>query len=75
MFTGILTLAVLTHAAWAVFWGAPHDRQLSEKTVKEVPATIWAGMVVLAGLTILLGIYPQAVYPLLNGATNALLAR
>jgi proton-translocating NADH-quinone oxidoreductase chain N len=71
MFTGILTLVALSHAAWAVFWGHPTSNHKTDDA-KEVPVAIWAGMVVLAALTILLGIYPQSIYPLLNAATNAL---
>ena len=71
MFTGILTLVALTHAAWAVFWGHPASERRADE-VREVPAAIWAGMVVLAALTMFLGIYPQSLYPLLDAATKAL---
>jgi len=71
MFTGILTLVALSHAAWAVFWGHPAKGN-SRNDTKEVPAAIWSGMVVLAALTIFLGVYPQSLYPLLNAATKAL---
>ena len=75
MLTGILTLVALTRAAYRVFWGEPRSENAAELKVREVPASIWIGMAVLAGFVIFLGIYPQSIYPLLDGATKSLVAR
>ncbi len=72
IFTGMLTLVVMAHAAWAVFWGRPGEIKLANPEAKEVPASIWAGMVALAVLIVALGIYPQSIYPLIDSATHAL---
>jgi hypothetical protein len=34
---------------------------------------MWAGMIILAGLSILIGFYPQLVHPILDRATNIIL--
>lgn len=76
MFTSLLTMVVLTHAAWAVFWGQPKcetDGPNTREEIKEAPAGLLIGMVPLAAACVLLGIYPQAVYPMLNAATESML--
>jgi formate hydrogenlyase subunit 3/multisubunit Na+/H+ antiporter MnhD subunit len=40
--------------------------------VREVPAIMWVPMVVLAAVCVLLGVYPQAPYPLLDRAAAVL---
>lgn len=40
---------------------------------REVPASIWIGMVILALLVIVLGIYPQLAHPLLDSATRCIM--
>jgi hydrogenase-4 component F len=78
--TSLLTLVCLVHAAYKVFWGKV---ALAEETSenpgpkrpgpREVPVSMWAGMIVLAGLTLLFGVYPQVLYPILDGATRCIL--
>ena len=73
--TSLLTLVCLVHAAYKVFWGKlALAKEASENPgPREVPVSMWAGMIVLAGLTLLFGVYPQVLYPILDGATRAIL--
>lgn len=76
MFTSLLTVVVMTHAARAVFWGEPKyaaDGSGTPHQIKEAPVGLLIGMVCLAGACVVLGIYPQAVYPILDAATKSLL--
>jgi len=41
---------------------------------REVPISMWVGMIVLAILCIALGVYPRLIYPLLNSATRCILS-
>ena len=66
----ILTLAAFIHVAYRIFMGTL-PQHLDKKQIKEVPIAMWGGMVILAILCFLLGIYPQIVYPILNEATKA----
>jgi len=66
--TGLLTMVVLLRAARTVFWGHP----AAVLAAREVPATMWVPMVVLAVACFVLGVMPQAPYPLLDGAATAL---
>jgi proton-translocating NADH-quinone oxidoreductase chain N len=70
--TGVLTLVVLVHAAYAIFWGQPQTDRLHLDQVREVPASVWAPMVALALLCLVLGVYPQLLYPLLDRAAQVL---
>ncbi len=70
--TGVLTLWVLVHAAYAIFWGEPHTDHLRQQEVREVPALVWAPMVVLAAACVVLGVYPQLLYPLLGRTAEAM---
>lgn len=63
----ILTTAVMVRAGFRVFWG---DRP--ERSVMEAPALMWMPMAALGSLCLLLGIYPQAAYPLLDRAAAVL---
>jgi len=65
---GLLTMVVLLRAARTVFWGHP----ASVLVAREVPATMWVPMVVLAIACLVLGVVPQAPFPLLDGAASAL---
>jgi hydrogenase-4 component F len=68
----ILTMVAMVCAGYRVFWG---DRRLSTTSalsVREVPARMWVPMVVLAAICLLLGIYPQLPYPLLDRAAAVL---
>ncbi len=69
IFTSLLTLIVVIRAGQAVFWGEPKSSALSLDSVKEVPASLYVAMAALAAVCILLGVYPQLAYPLLNKAT------
>jgi formate hydrogenlyase subunit 3/multisubunit Na+/H+ antiporter MnhD subunit len=68
--TGVLTLVVMVHAAYGIFWGKPQTDRLRLEEVREVPASVWAPMVVLAALCLLLGVYPQLLFPLLERAAQ-----
>lgn len=66
--TSFLTMAVMIRAVFRVFWGEPHP----ELAVKEAPAVMWLPMATLGALCLLLGVYPQAAYPLLDRAAAVL---
>jgi formate hydrogenlyase subunit 3/multisubunit Na+/H+ antiporter MnhD subunit len=66
----ILTLAAFVHLTYRLFMGAV-PQNLDETKVKEVPAAMWGGMVILALLCLLIGVYPQVIYPVLKEATKA----
>ncbi len=74
--TGLLTLACLMRAAYKVFWAPPAlpEAQAGLEGVREVPFLMYISMVVLAGLCLLIGIFPNILYPLLDSATRAVLA-
>ncbi len=67
----LLTLAVLVRAASVVFWGAPRAVAATVEA-REVPLAMWGPMVILAGVSLLLGLYPQVVFPLVDGAARVL---
>jgi formate hydrogenlyase subunit 3/multisubunit Na+/H+ antiporter MnhD subunit len=69
IFTSLLTLIVVIRAGQAVFWGSPKSSALSLESIKEAPASLYVAMAALAGVSVLLGVYPQIAYPLLNKAT------
>lgn len=75
VFTGFLTLACMTHAAYLIFWKKPakaaHTNNPEE--IREVPFLMWISMIILAGLCILLGVYPEIIHPFLDSATRAIL--
>ena len=68
--TGVLTLVVMVHAAYAIFWGQPRTDRLQLAQVREVPASIWIPMAVLAAMCLILGVYPQLLFPLLDRAAH-----
>jgi hydrogenase-4 component F len=68
----ILTMVVMIRAAYRVFWGEPRSDLAPESGVREVPAVMWVPMAVLAAMCVLLGVYPQAPYPLLDRAAAVL---
>jgi hydrogenase-4 component F len=70
--TSILTMVVMVRAGYRVFWGERRLSSASELPVREVPVLMWAPMAALAALCVLLGIYPQAPYPLLDRAAAVL---
>ncbi len=72
--TGVLTLACLVWAAYRVFWQAPAKKTEQYDNIKEVPPLVYISLVILAALCIVIGIYPQILHPMLDHATNAVLA-
>jgi len=70
----ILTLACMVHAGYKIFWGHPTTEPASNPGLKEVPASMWIGMVLLAILCLVIGIYPQLIHPLLHRGTECILA-
>ncbi|HNW58642.1 MAG TPA: proton-conducting transporter membrane subunit [bacterium] len=74
--TGLLTLACLVRAAYKVFWApaAVPEAEAGSALVREVPFLMYFSMAVLAGLSLLIGLFPGVLYPLLDGATRAVLA-
>jgi len=69
----ILTLACFIHVAYRIFLG-PLPEKLKEMNIKDVPASMSAGMLILCLLCFLLGICPQILYPALDKATHVVLA-
>jgi hydrogenase-4 component F len=67
----ILTLAAFVHVSYHVFMGKLSPN-LEKTRIKEIPITMWGGTFILAVLCIVIGIYPQIVYPFLNEATKAI---
>ena len=69
--TSILTMVVMVRAGYKVFWGSrPNGQSLHE--TKRVPAQMFVPMTILAGFCLLLGVYPQLPYPLLDRAAGVL---
>ncbi|HNY91713.1 MAG TPA: proton-conducting transporter membrane subunit [bacterium] len=72
--TGLLTLACLVRAGYKVFWAPPADPEAYEAArVREVPFMLYFSMAILAGLCLLTGLCPNILYPLLEGATRAVM--
>ena len=76
---GFLTLVALIWAGYRIFWTKPVPQLVplanpSSKEAKEVPPLMWGGMLFLAILCLLFGVYPHVIYPLLNSAVNGILA-
>jgi len=75
VFTSLLTLFCLLHAAYRVFMGkgvAATDH--ANEAIKEVSPLMWGGMAVLALLCFVIGVYPQMVFPILDESTRAISA-
>ena len=68
----ILTMVVMVRAGYRVFWGNLPTGSASPPNLKEVPARMFVPMMILAAICVLLGIYPQAPYPLLDRAAGVL---
>jgi multicomponent Na+:H+ antiporter subunit D len=71
--TGVLTLSVFAWAGSRIFWGPPADSE-RVKQIKEVPFTMWAPMVILAGMVLVIGLWPGVVYPILDSASQSILS-
>ncbi len=74
LLVSILTLVCLVRAGYRIFWGYPTTEPATNPGLKEVPVSIWLGMVVLAVLCLIIGIYPQLIHPLLHRGTESILA-
>ena len=74
--TAMMSVACFLMAAYKVFWGAYRAPAFAAANphAKEVPASMWGGMVALALLCVSIGIYPRLVYPLLDSATRCILS-
>jgi len=74
--TAMMSVACFLMAAYKVFWGAYRAPAFAAANphAKEVPASMWGGMVALALLCVGIGIYPRLVYPLLDSATRCILS-
>ena len=72
VFTSILTMVALIRPAYRVFWAAPSGDATRFQAVREVPATVWGPMVILAAMCLLLGVVPQVAFGLLSRAAAVL---
>ena len=73
--TSLLTLFCLLHAAYRVFMGNAADAaNPANQEIKEVSPLMWGGMLALALLCFIIGVYPQIVFPVLNESTRAISA-
>ncbi len=70
--TSVLTMVALIRPAFRVFWAAPTASTLRLEEIREVPATVWGPMVVLALACLVLGVAPQLAYGLLSRAAEVL---
>jgi len=67
----ILTMVVMVRAGYKVFWGNQPSGAAS-LGFREVPARMYVPMMILAVISVLVGIFPQAPYPLLDRAAGVL---
>jgi hydrogenase-4 component F len=73
--TSLLTLFCLLHAGYRVFMGKAEDvTNQANENIKEVSPLMWGGMVVLALLCFVIGVYPQMVFPILDESARAISA-
>jgi hydrogenase-4 component F len=70
--TSVLTTVVMVRAGYKVFWGNCPSGSASAPNLREVPARMFVPMIILAGTCALLGVFPQAPWPLLNRAAAVL---
>ena len=69
VFAGLSFVFVAAAAGLGPFWG---ERRQTPKSPHETPASMWAGILALAGLGLLFGIFPAIVSaPLINPAASA----
>jgi len=71
--SSIMALALYMHVAYRIFMG-PMPEDIKKIDIKEVPASMWSGMLVLSLICFGLGIFPQLIYPILDKATHVVLA-
>jgi formate hydrogenlyase subunit 3/multisubunit Na+/H+ antiporter MnhD subunit len=70
--TSTLTMVAILRKAYLVFWAAPAGNPAQWESVREVPASMWVPMLVLAALCLLLGAAPGVAYGLLHNAASLL---
>lgn len=70
--TSVLTMVALVRPAYQVFWAAPAAGGAAVQKVREVPALLWLPMAALAAACLVLGVWPQLAYPLLDRAAHVL---
>jgi hydrogenase-4 component F len=66
--TSVLTMVALMRPAYRLFWAAPAGDATRWDSIHEVPALMWAPMIVLAALCVLLGLAPGLAFGLLHQA-------
>jgi formate hydrogenlyase subunit 3/multisubunit Na+/H+ antiporter MnhD subunit len=76
--TGFLSVACFARAAYLLFWVTPAEGITGTGSpqpppIRETPPTMLMGMILLAALCLLLGVYPQLVHPMLDSATKIIL--
>lgn len=72
-FANMLLLVLALKAGWHPFWSKPADRQILVHA-HEAKWTMWLGPVILGGLSLILGIFPQTLAaPLIQSATELIL--
>ena len=71
--TGMVTVACFVWAAFRIFWRKPASTPNPQIAAKSVPFLMQVSMLVLALACILLGVFPQVLYPMLNAATDSIL--
>jgi len=71
--TGMLTVVCFVWASFRIFWRKAVVAENPGVPAREVPVLMQVSMVVLALASILLGIYPSLIYPMLDGATKSIL--
>jgi len=79
IFTGLLTIACFVRAAYLIFWGRPRTALVPAASNPgregfRLPAGMVAAMVILTIMTVVLGVYPTFVHPLLDSATWCILS-
>jgi len=70
--TSILTMVVMVRTGYRVFWGERPSANAAVIKLRAVPAQMLIPMTILAGFCVLLGVYPQLPYPLLDRAAGVL---
>ncbi len=75
IFTGLLTLACLVRAGYLVFWGKPAlAESQTNADIREVPRSMYMVLLILAALCLVIGLFPNLLYPILDGAARSILA-
>jgi proton-translocating NADH-quinone oxidoreductase chain N len=67
----LLTLIAFIRAGYRVFW-SDADSEETKAEAREAPTAMLVPMCALAALCVLIGLWPQSVYPLLDSAARAL---